>query len=273
MIDLEKSNNHRRNMKRLKEEIRTIIDIQYDLILNARVQNKDFSDITTEELAKSAISKNVEYVDSVQLNISDIINRLTQNDIRKLCLVLEPLAKFDTAINIEPANTLTKYKHPFFKKMHGQSLVEFERSYLSLLVECFITEYAAQFLYQIDNLDAESPSSISYWSKKLKTFGTEIIGTELEDLEKLVLVYSYENDEISYAHTLNRLTRSTIKQRKEQALRDLIKGADAQQIKVEKNTAELSDAEFEKLRARIRKRFEEISIIVQKKIKQQKGEI
>lgn len=265
-------------MKRLKEEIRTIIDIQYDLILNARVKNKDFSDITTEELAKSAISKNVEYVDSVQLNVSDIINRLTQNDIRKLCLILEPLAKFDT-INIEPANTLTKYKHPFFKKMHGLALVEFEKSYLAILIECFITEYAAQFLYQIDNLDAENPSSLSYWSKKLKTFGTEIIGTELEDLEKLVLVYSYENDEISYAHTLNRLSKGTIKHRKEKALRELIRSPDAEEgksketVKVENSKTELSDAEFEKIRARLRKRFEEISIVVQKKIKQQKGEI
>lgn len=203
--------NKRRNMESLKHEIQTIINLQYDRIVLAREAAKDYKDITAEELAYAAIKTKTDYRDSVQLNISDIVDRYSQNEIRRFCLVLEPLLKLDSSVNFSHKTFMTQYRKPFYQELNGSALVAFEKKYFAFLIEAFIVEYAKQFVVHEEDSDREHPAELDFWETKLRsTFNVAVINTDLEDLEKYVAVYDYHDEEISYANTLARLKKIAI---------------------------------------------------------------
>lgn len=198
-------------MESLKHEIQTIINLQYDRIVLAREAAKDYKDITAEELAYAAIKTKTDYRDSVQLNISDIVDRYSQNEIRRFCLVLEPLLKLDSSVNFSHKTFMTQHRKPFYQEQNGSALVVFEKKYFAFLIEAFIVEYAKQFVLHEEDSDREHPAELDFWETKLRsTFNVAVINTDLEDLEKYVSVYDYHDEEISYANTLSRFKKIAI---------------------------------------------------------------
>ncbi|HGN0662080.1 TPA: hypothetical protein ACKTGI_002750 [Pseudomonas aeruginosa] len=203
-------------MELLKQEVQTIINIQYDRIVIEKDKAKDYRDITAEELAYAAIHTKTDYRDSVQINIIDIVYRFSQNEIRRLCLVLEALLKFDSTVNFPKQNSVSKYRQPFYQDYNGVALEEFERKYLVFLIEGFIVEYAKQFVIHEENNDEDNPAELDFWERKLRsTYNVAVLGTELEDLDKYVPIYEYKDEEISYSNTLSKLKKiATIEKNK-----------------------------------------------------------
>lgn len=230
--------------KKYLKEMDLFISATRAKLLMENEENKKFKKIEAQDIIYAANRVEIKYSDSIQLSIRDIVSSFSENEIRNLILILEPLALTkETQYKEIENNVLYVYRDSFFIENDNSSLLTFERNYLIHLSSAFIVHYSTA---AVDIRDSEreaepdeDPTYMDFWEKKLRsTYNIKLQDFELVDAEKYIEKFESSENTTSYFSFLKKKIKLVSKDRLIQEREKRIEAIDEEIKKYEMDIVE-----------------------------------